>query len=290
MDSFYAIIQNHPGVEDVEKFIFLKNHLEPPASDLLQGFSTTNADYAAALKLFTETYGNKSLLTQIRISKLLNLERHDGASSLRPIYNQVRTHIRSLESMGMTAEDHSMFLIPIIMSKLTREMNKKWYRQKDKESINALLEWLQNEVASTESAMYLEDAFSHHTVQKKSYDRKAQFDKSNSHKSPGGGYNYRNQNQHSDHRSSYSYNKPSTATALHTTSQKHCYYCQKDTHDTQNCRLLEKLPSSEVRNFLKSQMLCFCCMKKNHWTYDTFEQNYETALSVIIYKSHQQNL
>ena len=89
MDSFNAIIQNHPGIEDVEKFIFLKKHLveNSPPDQLLAGFSTTSSQYPIALTLFKETYGNESLLRQIRISKLLNIPHQDKKTSLRSLYN-----------------------------------------------------------------------------------------------------------------------------------------------------------------------------------------------------------
>ena len=161
IDSFEAAIRNHPEVEDVEKFILLKTHLDPPASQLLEGFSTNNDDYAEALQLVKDTYGNKSLLRQLRISKLLTIERHDGQGSIRSIYNQVRTHIRSLESLDVITEQYSLFLVPIVLSKFSKELNKRWYKpsKENKESITYLLNWLKEEVESTESAIYLEEAF-----------------------------------------------------------------------------------------------------------------------------------
>ena len=140
MDSFEAVIRNNPNIEDVEKFIFLKAHLDSPASDLLEGFSTTNKEYPEALALLKETYGNKPLLSKICISKLLSVDKHDGKNSMRAVYNQLRTNIRRLESLGVKAEDYSLFLIPICLSKLDRGMNKKWYKRND-ESIENLLKF-----------------------------------------------------------------------------------------------------------------------------------------------------
>ena len=167
IESYEAIIQNHPGIEDVEKFIFLKNHLQPrsPAADLLAGFATTSAEYPAALKLLKDTYGDKSLLTQIRISKLLNVPRVDGRNPPRNIYNQVTTHIRSLEGIDITAED---ILTPIVLSKLPNDMVKRWYNKKSK-SVNQLLEFFHDEVRGAESATYLEEAFRKKSVAFRGY-------------------------------------------------------------------------------------------------------------------------
>lgn len=257
IDSFDAIIQNHPGIEDVEKFIFLKKHLEidSPASNLLAGFSTTSTEYPAALKLFKDTYGNKSLLRQIRISKLLNVPHLDSKNSLRSIYNQLTTHVRSLEGLGLEAEDYSLFLCPIVLSKMSRELVKRWYRKND-DSVNRLLDFLHEEVRSTESATYLEEAFasqsSHKDHHEKKYTEKKRYSYSN-----------RTDKPYQEYRGNY---QPSTATALHTVTneQKYCDYCQVNNHDTQTCRKVAKLPSSDVRVFLDNQSLCYCCMKKNH--------------------------
>ena len=275
IDSFEAAIRNHPEVEDVEKFILLKSHLDPPASGLLEGFSTTNDDYEEAIKLFKDTYGNKPLLRQIRISKLLNIERHDGKSSIRPIYNQIRTHIRSLESLDIVAEDYSLFLVPIVLSKFSKDFNKRWYKpsKRNQESINHLLHWIKEEVESTESAMYLEDAFSGLSGKRnESATKKPHYEQKHS------SYNKPSPRPY-ENRSNYS---PSTATALHANTQnpktsqsnkKSCYYCQNDDHDTQNCRKLEKCSSSEVRHFLVTQKLCYCCMKKGHSTSKCFHKS-----------------
>ena len=236
IDAFEAVIQKYDHVDNVEKFNLLRTHLDPPASELLEGFRTTNAEYPEALKLFKDTYGNKSLLKKIRISKLLNVEKHDGKGSLRPIYTKLRTNIRALESLGVNTEAYSLFLIPIVCSKISRDLNKRWYKKND-ESIKNLLQFIQDEVESTESAIYLEEAFAatSHAPEKKRYEQR--------------------QMQPS---------KPTTASALHTNTQKYCFYCQIDNHDTQNCKNLGKLSSRGVLEFLNSHNLCYCCMKFGH--------------------------
>ena len=77
------------------------------------------------------------MLKKIRISKLLNVEKYNGKGSLRPIYNKLRTNIRALESLGVKTEDHSLFLIPIVCSKISRDLNKKWYKKNAVESEEA---------------------------------------------------------------------------------------------------------------------------------------------------------
>ena len=162
MDAYESVVHSHPEIDNVQKFWLLKTHLDEPASNTLEGFRTTNDDFEEALRLFKEAYGNKSLLRQLRVSKLLNLDKHDGKGTIRPLYNQVRTHIRSLENLEIDAEDYSLFLVPIVLSKLSTELTKRWYQKAAKqnnESIHHLLKWIKEEVEATESASYLEEAF-----------------------------------------------------------------------------------------------------------------------------------
>ena len=246
IDAYEAVIQKYDHVENVEKFNLLRTHLDPPASELLEGFRTTNSEYPEALKLFKDTYGNKSLLKKIRISKLLNVEKYNGKGSLRPIYNKLRTNIRALESLGVKTEDHSLFLIPIVCSKISRDLNKKWYKKND-ESINNLLQFIQDEVESTESAIYLEEAFAATSLstEKRRYEQRQPNSQLN----------------------------PATASALHTNTQKYCTYCQVNSHDTQNCKSLGKLSSSDVLQFLNNQRLCYCCMKFGHPARDCYHKS-----------------
>ena len=79
MDSFIATIDKNPKLEDVDKFRYLRMFLEDTREgdgprSLIEGFSTTAANYKEALTLIQETYGHPERITMSHISKLLNLE------------------------------------------------------------------------------------------------------------------------------------------------------------------------------------------------------------------------
>ena len=134
MDMFKVAIDKNKRLADVEKFMYLKSYLKGDAEELLNGLPRTDANYAYALQLLEENYGNTDVLVNNHVSKLINLESQnekDGAS-LRVLYNRVNTHVRELESLGITAEMYSVFLVPIVLSKLSEEVRKMWTRKKQK--------------------------------------------------------------------------------------------------------------------------------------------------------------
>ena len=255
IDSFTATIDQNPKLEEIDKFRYLRMYVEDSRrgdgpKSLIAGFSTTAGNYQEALNLIKVTYGKKERIIMSHVSKLLNLEGKESLDkgSLRILFNKVKTHVRSLQVLGVNAEQYSIFLVPIVLSKLTHSLRKEWGKCKKDDDIVTLLEFIEEEIRSLEEARQVENAFTPEREHRPA--RKPLENRNNIYRPPG--------------RSNYS---PSTATALHAssgTAQKWCAYCQNRDHTTQTCGKLERCTSLEVRNFLTSQRLCFCCMKKGH--------------------------
>ena len=47
---------------------------------------------------------------------------NDGTDQLRKIYDSINVHVRGLESLGMTADSYGSLQIPIIMSRMPKEI------------------------------------------------------------------------------------------------------------------------------------------------------------------------
>ena len=255
MDSFLATIDKNPKLEDVDKFRYLRMFLEDKREgdgprSLIEGFSTTEANYKEALKLIQETYGHQDRIIMSHISKLLTLEIRDSADkgALRILFNKVTTHVRSLEVLGVDIKRDSIYFVPIILSKLTHNLRKEWgKRKKTTDNVLQLLQFIEEEIRSIEEARQVENAFSTGKEHKKKYSQSKSYQDSEE------GYD--------DSRNTFSHN---TGAALHVNSQKWCHYCQNEEHNTQTCKRLEACSSVEVRSFLCAQQLCFCCMKEGH--------------------------
>ena len=252
MDMFIVTIHKNKRLEDVEKFMYLKSYLEGDAEELLEGLPRTDANYAFAMMLLEENYGNKEVLINNHVSKLINLEKQDekDSSTLRVLYNKVTTHVRELEALEITAGMYSVFLVPIVSSKLTEDLLKMWLKRKQK-GIDQLLKFIHEEVESSEEASYVEQAFKNNDskIQKGNIAQKSSYQPKNSY-TP---------------KSSTSQYLPSSHALSSQISKKSCIFCQKnDDHYADECDKAKKMSPEEVRSIVKREEACLCCMKKGH--------------------------
>ena len=273
MDSFIATIDQNPKLEAIDKFRYLRMFLEDKREgdgpkSLIEGFSTTGANYVEALTLIKETYGQKERIIISHVSKLLTLEGNPDRGSLRILFNKVKTHVRSLEVLGIDARQYGILLVPIVLSKLTHSMRKEWGKRKQYHDLLKLLDFIEEEILSTEEARQVESAFApenEHRTSRKSADGQrsgaTSEGRSDAYRHP----HYTRSNQ-----------GPQTATALPVSSQNRrawCFYCRSNEHGTNKCPKLEKCSNVEVKDFLYAQRLCYCCMKTGHSVEGCYEKS-----------------
>ena len=153
MDAFTSTIDKNKKLDDVDKFRYLRMYLEDAREgdgpkSLIEGFSTTADNYQSALQLIKETYGKKERIIMSHVSKLLNLEVKENLDkgSLRILFNKVQTHVRSLEVLGISSDQFSIFLVPIVLSKLSHYLRVEWGKYKNREDLKELLEYLSTQL------------------------------------------------------------------------------------------------------------------------------------------------
>lgn len=104
-------------------------------------------------------FGNKKLLTQVYIRELfqMGLKNLHDRPDISSIYDQLVGHVRSLESLGITVEQSTLFLYPMVEASLTEDVMIAWQRsamyeadgyreQPPKGKLDYLLEFLAQEV------------------------------------------------------------------------------------------------------------------------------------------------
>ena len=153
-DQFVAIIHNS-NMPVVTKFSYLKNRLSGVASDTVAGLSLTENNYEVACDLLCERFGRPELLRFTHIQELLNLKplaRQASASELRKLHNNLMSHIRSLENLGIGGKDYGVFLTPLILTCLPAGVRMEWARKSaGKESdLEFLMDFLTQEIEDRE--------------------------------------------------------------------------------------------------------------------------------------------
>ena len=156
---FMTTIDNS-SLPTVEKFMYLKMSLEENSepAKLIEGYPVTEANYPLALQELHDAYGDEEIMINHHVSKLLSLPVQSGPQTLKELYNSVSIHVRSLNALGIDSEQYSVFLVPIVKSKLSETLRKELARNKIKD-INDLLEHLKKEVEIESSSHHVKVAF-----------------------------------------------------------------------------------------------------------------------------------
>ena len=108
-----------------------------------------------------ENFGREDLIITSHISKLLKstpCDDHKDVKSMRKLLNSISTRLRSLTALGVHVKDHSIFIVPIILSKLPLQVSVMWSRKRKQPDIDSLLQMVQTEVEGYEAAMKVHDS------------------------------------------------------------------------------------------------------------------------------------
>ena len=118
-DSFESTVHQNWNLTDVQKFSYLKNQLVGEAACTIDGFALTNINYAIAIDLLKERYGQRHKIVHATMQTLIQLPAPmNTLHSLRKFYDDMETKIRALESLRKPQEAYGDVLVPIVLNKL----------------------------------------------------------------------------------------------------------------------------------------------------------------------------
>ena len=83
----------------------------------------TNANYARAIDLSKERFGQQQKITHEAMQALLKLPAPSNrVSSLRNFYDKIEIYICSLEAMGQRQESFGNLIVPVVLQKVPGEI------------------------------------------------------------------------------------------------------------------------------------------------------------------------
>ena len=122
-DTYQPSIHVNSRIPAVEKFTRLLMLLSGEARSCVAGFAITAANYQRAVELLTERFGQPHLIIQSHMNALINLSPpYDDLTSLQNYYDCVETHIRGLESLGLSQSQYGALLTPVIINNLPQDV------------------------------------------------------------------------------------------------------------------------------------------------------------------------
>ena len=132
--SQFQKIHEDSALHASDKFQYLVQSMVPGsrAYTLVHSYSQTAANYPLVIAALKDRLGDKVMLTEVYVRQLLklviqNVSKHKS-TSLSAMYDELESHLRALETLGVTQEQSAAFLYPLVESSLPEEIVKAWQR------------------------------------------------------------------------------------------------------------------------------------------------------------------
>ncbi|UYV67841.1 hypothetical protein LAZ67_5002202, partial [Cordylochernes scorpioides] len=259
----FSKIHENKNLSDSDRFLYLRQAIVPnsEAYRVVASYPVTGANYVLAVQALQERFGDPNILTELYVRRLLNsviTNVKKENRNLSSLYDELSSHLRSLETLGIDPQLSGIFLYPLVESSLPSDILKIWHRhpssgygmelakreESDKgvggaqERLRLLLDFLKAEVRSAQRLKFVEKGFKQEEPYKRSY------------------------NDGTRTRSNF---RPATVSSLFggRTNIK-CFFCERTNHASHQCRSIMKMSPGERNDKIRSAHLCFKCLRKGH--------------------------
>ncbi|XP_067645332.1 uncharacterized protein [Eurosta solidaginis] len=127
-NMFTALVHNNVGLNEIEKFQYLRSCLTHGAFRLIQSLEVTTDNYNRAIDLLMKRYDNKRYIFQSHVQAMFDSKflKTSSASSLREFIDSINSHLRALQSLASRTQITDGILLHFIVSKLDPEIQVKW--------------------------------------------------------------------------------------------------------------------------------------------------------------------
>ena len=129
-DQFTAVIDSS-DIPDISKFSYLSSLLEGEGKQSIQGLSITSQHYQSARQILTDQFGRKERIIFTHIQTLLNMPVMNkcSVSNVWKLSDDLQSHTRSLEAIGICGTQYGVILTPLILTHLPQDVKLKWSRE-----------------------------------------------------------------------------------------------------------------------------------------------------------------
>ena len=233
------------------------------AYKLVDGYPPTADNYDKVIASLKGRFGREDLQIEVYVRELLQLvlqnaikkSQNEPVEPLSSLYDKLESHLRALDSFGVTTDKCAAMLLPLVESSLPEELLRAWQRstvgttQNDdltpdllsKDRLTRLIKFLDGEVQNEMRISMAVKGFDLGLSEKVSV--------------PSG----RNR------KNSYSNNVPSAIGLLAAESKGHlCIFCDSKDHKSANCPEARNMSYSDKQECAKRRRACFNCLYTGH--------------------------
>lgn len=254
--SQFKKIHEDEDLDASDKFQYLVQSMVrgSRAKDVVESYPMTVENYPKAIKALKNRFGREEMLIEVYVRELQKLVIQNVTSNeklnISKMFDKLESHLRALESLGVTSENYAAMLYPMVESSLPEEVLRAWKRSpmsiqnmivpfvvdgaQPKTKLDFMMDFLRSEVESEESIAIAKSGF---------------------------GISSQKRKDNSTYRLVDS-NIP-TATELLTGQSLKCVFCSGE-HFNFECKSASSMSLELKREKLKSKRCCFTCTRPGH--------------------------
>lgn len=127
-DTFVSLVHNRGDLDEIEKYHYLRLHLDGEAKTIIESVSLSANNYKIAWQLMNDTYDNKNLLVYNHLKQLVSIPQMNisNSSGLRSLSNQISKHLNSLSELGVPTDHWDVLIIFLMCEKLDSKSEQAW--------------------------------------------------------------------------------------------------------------------------------------------------------------------
>ncbi|XP_076247890.1 uncharacterized protein LOC143187553 [Calliopsis andreniformis] len=262
--SLFKKIHEDSDIAKEDKFQYLVQAMVPDsrAAELVKSYPPTGENYDKVIAGLKNRFGREDLQIEVYVRELLQLVlqnaiTHAKEVQLSSLYDKIESHLRALESLGVTIDKCAAMLFPLVESSLPEELLRAWQRSsaaydtapqneenvtRSKDRLTQLIKFLDNEVQNELRISMAVQGF------RLKVNNDTDSEKPKKHKTRAD-----------------SKDIPSAMGLLTMKSKNNsCLLCDLSDHESSNCGKARKLTLSEREDCVKKKRACFNCLKTGH--------------------------
>ena len=244
-DGFCSAIHENEDLAGTDKFKYLKSFLEGPARAVIAGMRMTDKEYPVAVELLKKRYAKPNMIQRAHMNELISLQpvfSEKNVIKLRQFHDEIETHFRGLEAIGVKKSSYSSFIVPILLDKLPESLRISMIRTQEKDQ----MEWkLDDLISALESEVSIRESHVPLVLSSRNARNEAEgFGIGARPKTSGKG----------------------TANTLLTNGKKRCVFCLDEEHLAENCSKI--MDAGKRKAILRKFAKCFVCLNSGHRAID----------------------
>ena len=259
--SLFKKIHENNDLDSEDKFQYLIQTMVAGsrAENLVKSYPPTGDNYEKVIDSLKKRFGREDLQIEVYVRELLQLVLQNTISpkqvQLADLYDKLESHLRSLESLGVTTDKCAAMIFPLVESSLPEELLCVWQRSSNvyergsaenlstyasKNRLTNLINFLESEVQNEQKIFMAKEGFG--LINSDNSDSTRRKAKPSSEKK-----------------------EVSSASSLLSNGEEvTCIFCEKNDHGSAKCSKAKGMTYSEKQDMAKKRRACFNCLKVGH--------------------------